>query len=310
MSHRDVFPYSPKYGYAIDPDRIFYLDTSVLRRRASTLRGTLLVSQAYTSALAIVELASRARRSDRDYRPVRSTLRAIFDTDLVIDWRMPDVQLRGAFPQSRPRADIYDTRAESLRVIAGAIVQSPSRAQFQRVASKLDIPQSIGFFEKYDSELGHDYLAALTTARRQSKSLFDPASEFARAAAEVFALPPNFTHDDYIRALQGSAINQAMSRWIIAEFTRQSDGAPATEQREYFMAYDGSIDPYLKALAWSHFDTILGRTAGRNDVIDLLHLTYLVPGAHLVTADRGLANLGMSVGISVIGPDSPVASGA
>jgi hypothetical protein len=310
MAHRDVFLYSPKHHYTIPRDCPFYLDTSVLRRRATTLRGTLLAKQSYTSALAIVELLARARRSDRDYRPVRAALTAIFDTELMIDWRMPDAQLRGAFPQSRPHVDIYDTRAESLRVIAGAVVKTATRAQFLHVASRLTVPQTIGFFEKYNSEVGEAYLAALNSARRQSKMLFDPQSDMATAVAQVFRLPPELTHDDYIGALRGSKINEAMSRWTIAEFAREAENASPDEQREYFMSYDGSIDSYLKALAWSHFDVVLGRTPGRNDVLDLLHLTYLVDGAHLVTGDRALAKLASAVGISVVGPESPLVGGA
>lgn len=132
----------------------------------------------------------------------------------------------------------------------------------------------------------------------------------ASAVAQVFDLPPDFTHDDYIGALRGSKINEAMSRWIIAEFARKAENASPEKQRDYFMSYDGSIDPYLKALAWSHFDVILGRTPGRNDVIDLSHLTYLVNGAHLVTGDRALAKLAIAVGISVVGPESPLVGGA
>lgn len=309
MSHREVFSHSPRYRYEISGDRTFYLDTSVLRRRVSTLSGSLLASCSYTSALAIIELISRARRSERDYRPVRAVLTAIFDAGLVIDWRLPDVQIRTAFPQSRPRADIYDTRAESLRVIVGAIVATPSRGQFLEVADRLNIPQGMTFFESYDSDYGQAYLEALKGSRSKSKSLFDPSSVLVAAVAQVFGLSDEVAHDDYIRALRRSKLNRAISRYVIAEIVREADGAPEAQQQEFFMSYDGSIDPYLHALAWSHFEVLLGRYPGRNDALDLAHLLYLVPGAGLVTADRALATLAADVGIGVLGPDNSVVSG-
>jgi hypothetical protein len=50
--------------------------------------------------------------------------------------------------------------------------------------------------------------------------------------------------------------------------------------------------------------TGLAAAAGAVDALDLAHLLYLVPNAHLATADLGLAKCASAIGVSVINPAS------
>lgn len=142
--------------------------------------------------------------------------------------------------------------------------------------------------------------------RSRSKQLFNSNSPFIKK----LGLPPETTHDEYIRLLQGNNLNYIMSLGVMIDKICEEEALDIKDHRpRLWDEYDGSIDAYLRGLGWWHFDQTLGRTAGRNDGADLAHLLYLVPNSHLVTSDRSFSACANNIGLSVIGPDSPVVSG-
>jgi len=306
MSHREVFKFSPKRCYLIPHERTCYLDTGVIRRRLKSLDNSPLANSAYTSALTIVELVGRCRVSDGDFRVSRTTISTILSARIPVDWRLPDVQSRCAFPSLRPKVDIYETRTVSLKTIVKILCTSEKINELNQRLANQRVDPGIEYFENYDTKLGTDYLAAMKDERSRSKKVFDPDS----LCIKKLGLSPEITHDEYIRLLQGSELNYIMSRGAMIDKICMEEGFNVKEHRSrLWFEYDGSIDPYLRGLGWWHFDQTLGRTAGRNDGLDLAHLLYLVPNSHLVTSDRSFSACADKIGVSVIGPNSPVISG-
>lgn len=306
MSHREVFKYSPKRSYLITHERTCYLDTGVVRRRLKSLDNSPLANAAYTSALTIIELIARCRISEGDFRVCRKAISAIFSARIPLDWRLPDVQSRCAISSLRAKVDIYETRTVSLKTIVEIICTSEKITEFNERLANQKIHPGIDYFEHYDTKLGSDYLAAMKGERSRSKQVFNSDSPFIKK----LGLSPETTHDEYIRLLQGNNLNYIMSLGVMIDKICEEEALDIKDHRpRLWDEYDGSIDAYLKGLGWWHFDQTLGRTAGRNDGADLAHLLYLVPNSHLVTSDRSFSACANNIGLSVIGPDSPVVSG-
>jgi hypothetical protein len=262
------------------------LDTGVLRRRSRTLARSPLRHVAYTSALALVELVAGARRSEQEFRKRRAAVAVVFEAQLPVDWQFPEAKIACAYPRLREKYDIFETRCGSLQAVVGAFRQSRTVADFSRRAKRLDVPEPLEYFERYDAEYAGDYVQRAKLWPLESKALFDPQSEPAR----LLGLPPSVSHSDYLRAFRASEFNTIVMRYAAAMGVAENEGrSDEATHDDLFMTYDGSIDPYLKALSWWNIEHALGRTANRNDAIDLAHLLYLVPGASLVTTDRSLA---------------------
>jgi hypothetical protein len=301
VSHREVFRYSPRSRYSIEPGRNIYLDTSVIRRKLSALSSSPTAPFSYTSALTHIELLAGVRAgSARQFYARRHAILAIRDAGIQVDWRMPDAVILAAFPDTRAEADIYETRCQSLQALVRALIESEDREQFLQMAKRLTIRERLEYFEGYKSEFGASFLAAGVAERHRSVSVFEP-NEF---TAQVLGLPSEYSHDELVQALQGSPFNYIMSLSVYAERVMERKGVPFSKEarKRIALSADRSIDPYLKGLGWWQMDHALGRVPGKNDALDLAHLLYLVPNAHLATADIGLAKCASAVGVSVVNP--------
>jgi hypothetical protein len=303
MAHREVFKYSPKYSYNISMDRTCYLDTSVIRRRIKTLRNSPLSDISYTSALTFLELITHSRKSEKEFRISKLSIESIYASDLEIDWRFPEAQVLSALKVFRPKADIFEIRTNAIQEIVRLIRLSISRSDFCDALKESDISPDIEYFENYKKHYGDGYLLAAKDARKKSQSTFKPNLP----STKILGLPPNTTHDEYTRALQGSKLNFGISLYAHTETICDQRGINDRKNRRLvFASYDGSIDSYFRALGWWQAEQSLGRTAGKNDSIDLAHLLYLFNDAHFVTSDTALAKCAKAVGVSVIGPNGNV----
>ena len=307
MAHRHVFRHSPEYSYKIPQARTCYLDTSVVRRRLKTLKNSPLADISYTSALTFVELLACSRRSDKSFRISLAAVECIFAADIAIDWRFPEVQILSAFPAFRPEADIYEERTASLLAIVQVMRASSSPNDFSKRLAKLNVSPGLEYFETYDNDFGKNFVLTANNARKKSLETFDPQS----FSAKALGLPSNVSHDEYTRALRNSKLNLFIFLLAITDSICDSKGITDKKaKRATHASYDGSIDPFLKGFGWWQLDHSLGRTPGRNDFLDLAHLLYLYPNAHLVTCDKELASCATAIGVSVIGPNGIATSGA
>lgn len=304
VGNRDVFTRSPLRRWRLPDQYTHYLDTGVLRRRSRTLPRSPLRHVAYTSALALVELIAGARRSEAEFRKRRAAVDAVFRAELPVDWQFPEVKLVCAYPRLRDRYDIFETRCGSLQALIGVFRSARDISDFSRRAAELDVPEPIDYFERYDIDYPGDYVTRAKLWAAESKALFDPDGEPAR----LLGLPPTVSHDEFMRSFRASPLHEMLVRYTVAGAIAQNAGLTGeAEHEELFATYDHSMDAYLRALSWWNIEHTLGRSAGRNDALDVAHLVYLVQDATLVTTDRALADLAQRVGVSCLGPDSVVA---
>jgi hypothetical protein len=304
MGHREIFRFSTEHAYRISEDRNVYLDTGVVRRRASTLRATPLATAAYTSSLTLIELLAELRSSDRQFALRRAPLRAIFDADIQVDWQMADQKVLCAFPTLRPRVDVFEDRVAALRKLIHLAVSATDRSAFEAAVQHASLTEALVYFEKYDQAIDEQMRATGEALQKIGKSNYDPASPF-RAA---LGLPENASHGKFVKAVQASVLNRIMTRGVFAyeacDFAGIDGKTDRASFRHFFEEYDGSLDPYLLGFGWWHMEHAIGRTSGRNDGLDVVHLRYLFPGAILATTDRDLAKLASAVEIPVYGPHS------
>jgi hypothetical protein len=253
--------------------------------------------------MAFVELLAGARRSEQEFRIRRATANAVFLAELPIDWQFPEAKVVCAYPQLRTRFDIFETRCASLEALVHVFCSSKTINEFSERASNLNMPETLGYFERFDEEYGIDYLRSARVAR-QSKKQFDSAAEPVRA----LGLPPSVSHAEYMRTFRASELHRLGLRYAVATAIGEIQGMSYEQGYDaYFASYDGSIDAYLAGVGWWNIEHALGREPNRNDAMDLAHLLYLVPGATLVTADRAFAHCAKQAGIPCQGPDSIVA---
>src|SRR5687768_10547003 len=109
-AHRPIFEASPEFTYTLDPMRVYYLDTSFIRRMGVRLSSWPGCAQSYTSALTIVELLNGIGRDEHEFGKRRSAIGAILAGRVGVNWQMPEIRLRCAFADLRKKYDIYEKR--------------------------------------------------------------------------------------------------------------------------------------------------------------------------------------------------------
>jgi hypothetical protein len=306
VGHRYIFKFGSNIQL-IGPERIFLLDTGLVRRRAGNLRGSPLADVAYVSALTIVELVARIRESDKEFRLRRAAIVALVESNVQIDWQFPEAKIYAAFPSLLPNLDFVEDRTESLRTLVNLVCQASSQAELQRSIVVSGVKHNIDYFERYDEEYGKEYMAAGLDWARETRSLFEASPPF--QTIRDLGLADDVSHSEYTSRLQGTSSAHEITLAGLVQRVMESQGMEGDPRESWLFAeYDGSIDSYIFGLSWWTFECGVGRSSSHNDAIDLSLLLYLVPGTHLVTTDRALATCTQSVGISVLGPDSSIVS--
>lgn len=292
----------------IGSERVFLLDTGAVRRRAGTLRRSVLADSAYVSALAVIELIAGTLASEKEFRFRRAAVNALFESNTHVDWQFPEAKIYSAFPSLRSKFDFFEDRAADLQTIVKFVRGANSLDEFRRALGRAGLKYDLEFFTKYDGEYGDDYIMAGIDWARSGRGVFEANRPL--HIIRGLGLSDDVRYPEYIRSLQGTAFATTMAKAGLVQRVMEGQrlsGEPWDSP--LFAEYDGSVDAFIHGLSWWTFEQAIGRSSSRNDAIDLAHLLYLVPGASLVTTDRALASCAAAIGVSVIGPSSSIASG-
>ena|SRR5437773_737852 len=97
------------------PRWYFYLDTSALLALSRTLPALPLSAHCYTSALALLELVSGLRRSERDYGRRRAALCSLANSQVGSVEILPEAMLFTPFRLLSSKYQVKDDRLRPLR---------------------------------------------------------------------------------------------------------------------------------------------------------------------------------------------------
>ena len=286
--------------------RRLYLDTGVIRRRASTLAGSPLAAVSHTSILAVIELLAEIFRSDNEFRCRTAALRALERAQIPIDWFMPDLKVYCAFVDLRRRYDTVDPRNSLLRDILREATTAKSRTELRRRLEKADLLRAFEYFEEYDTDLGTVDVESVRSSARTAREIYE--KERPPEIFDELKLPPDTDFRNFQQAFRASGLSWDYTKVAMMTHVASRLGTiDRHKQDELEDMYDRSLDPWLSALTLRFHEQALGVTPARNDRMDIAHLMYVTPEDTLVTTDRRFAALATAAGIPNIGPDSVVA---
>jgi hypothetical protein len=244
-----------------------YLETNAIRTFASRLTEEKFISDKYTSILSLLEIISGIQNNE-SFKLRKSILKKLIRSQIKIDLNFPELKIYKAFGIDH---------------------------NFQEVTEKVgSIIQIIDLVKDFESLLSTIKLNSLSDAWEFAKQYDENANiGFKKVISNRFP-------DSGIKEL----IHQFNERWTIENLSflktkivdfyagivlKNLPNSAGKSIPEICSAYDNSIDIYLIATALYIDEKISFKNApGKNDYLDLNHLTYLYKMQNQIVTDDKL----------------------
>lgn len=301
VEHRTIFEASPSSAYTIPSWRHLYLDTSIVRRLGTKLWDCPRAAESYTSVLTLIELMNGLCENEKQFRIRKSAIAGLMASEVAIDWQMPDVRLRCAFSELRPKYDIYEKRTECIQKLLTCLATCERPDEFRSKQAALGLEYGWEHFARMDEEISRGHInAAKKWVPYNREQFHHPATpEF----LAMFGLPPDAPIHQAAQVLGGSDFDFGLGLYALTKKFMAEEGLHGFEVHDrLFRSYDGSVDLYIRAESHQ-----IWRENGRNDMpgrntgLDLTHLLYVAAGSYVVTTDDGMASATLQAGGAVIG---------
>lgn len=288
---------------------MLYLDTSAVRALGKRL-AQLSRPGLCTSALTIVELIAAATSSEGQLNRIRPALNVLLTGSPVsIDWRLPEAFQATTFEWIRQNCRLQEQRLESLKELGSLVVSSSSLTDFREREAAANLRFPVEYWREFDFLFGEAYIESSRVTGLQLKEAFERAKRGEDNIEVLGQAILDMTYPAFCRwfakehsLLNRSATIHALAHRLAADMT---SGAPPDKLvSAIYETYDGSIDVFVDAFSWrSMVDHGEGRTAGRNDALDLAHFLAIETNAVLSTGDRIMGDTAIASGLKIISPD-------
>jgi hypothetical protein len=279
-----------------------YLDTSAIRGQGGAFDAA--GPRAFTaSALTFVELLNGIGTDDTSYTRRRSAIRRVIENSAIrVIWEFPDQRITNCFGELQRAYQFIEKRVPSLQDILRLVQQHEGRGDFLTAEQGANVEYHLDYFEHLDNAFGQPFRLATVDGNIQVRSMFDAARSLDSPVVPSFIRQGSFRDFCLWFRDQQRDLNRAIT---IAALARRAavqvdSSQPDLLVRRFYDTYDGSIDLFVDALSHATMSMMSDMTGpGRNDPIDLAHFLYLSQRAGLVTNDKKLTEIAISVGVTV-----------
>lgn len=239
----------------------YYLETNSLRQLTSKLDNSFIIDNAFTSILALIEIASGIK-NEKTFKVRRTIIEKFLESKLIICLNMPETLYLKAFGFQHDDKEIVNGIGRVLKII----VKSNSYNDFQKTIKNSNYSEFYNLITNYDQNASLIFkdliLNQINSARknigftRLIKMYNDRWSTYDEIKAQVF-------YDNLIDYFSENLSNNELV----------NDGRTKEEIKK---SYDHSIDTFIvMATVYSDQHISFGHAAGSNDFFDLGHLIYL-----------------------------------
>jgi hypothetical protein len=221
------------------------------------------------------------------------------DSEIAIDWQLPDRKIPMSFPRFRAKYDVYDETIEYLQALVKALITARSRSAFLATIEEPALHDAFVHFRSLDHQIGQVHRDTTTEWISESREGYKHPSR--AMLLEFLHLPSSTSHNALAEAMAESAYARCALVFTFTLLYGEAAGLTSVaDQEALYNSYDHSIDPYITASAAKMWhDTARQRRPGRNDGPDEYHLLYLAPDTTLLTTDRKFATWVGDTGVSV-----------
>jgi hypothetical protein len=270
-----------------------YLDTSAVRALSGKC-DRLISKKIFTSVLTIFELLDGCCASESEYKKRKAALKTIFTAKLAIALEMPDVAVAKSFTEIAANYTIRNPHAETMRRLVYCMLITPTAKEFK--PQIYNDPEWNRICSAYDDVVRSSITSASSVGPDLRKGFAIKSCD----ELSYLRINPELTTDQRFQAFIHGDINRGLSIYVLSQTYSEKLGRGSDVEfcRKIFYSYNGSAEPYIRALSISLLERMeRGETPARNDAFDLDHFAYLKPGTVLITNDKRMRTLANKVGV-------------
>jgi hypothetical protein len=283
-----------------------YLETSAVRA-LSGKSEQLISGQIFTSVLTIFELLDGCCASESEYRKRNAALRTIFTAKTFIAMEMPDAAVAKSFTEITANYNIRNNYGEAIKRLAYYMLITPTAKQFNQ-----QIDNEPDWNRIYDA---YNKVVRCSITNAKTLRLFIRNGFESRSSDDLLSLriAPGLPSIKRFHEFIHGDINRGISIYVLSQIFSEKlgRGNDIEFRRKIFYSYNGSSEPYIRALSISLLERMeRGETPARNDAFDLDHFAYLKPGTVLITNDKRMGTLAKKVGVKSVTSEEITRAGA
>jgi hypothetical protein len=272
-----------------------YLDTCAVRA-LSRMTNRLESLGALTSVVTMVELLDDPHNygSEESYKIRQTALRTIASSKIPVIPEMPLVRVSQSFPVIGSMYEIENSEMAVISRLAELMVATARVEDFR--------PQIVS-----DPEWDKIRTEYKRIAQRHVRNAIIRRKEFRDAFASApdqmlkdLHIDPGIPRDQRLRAFIDGDLNRSTTIYALTLTLSEQIGRDNDPdyQEAIYNSYDGSAEPYVRALSTALLDRIeRGETPAINDAYDTDHFAYLSSDVLLVTDDVRMRALAARAGI-------------
>lgn len=289
---------------------MYYLDTSAIRVIGKDLVRLSQVVKIKISVLGIIEIISRARSSESDYLRCKSTLKTVMDSQLSIDYDMPDKVLLSGFDYINDRCNFKEFRVDCLNSVLKILLDSGDYNTFLTEQKALSVSHPLEYFEIYDQSFGEGFSESFDKETQIIKEAFRLVKE---GKAENQIVPKEIIEGSFQNFCEWFMDEQELINESVTVNGLAQRGMKELAEAGLLVedvglihdSYNGCISAFVSAASrltmYVHKN---GGRPGRNDPLDLAHFLYIKEGDFLVSKDRKMLELSRLISCPCSEPES------
>jgi len=269
----------------------YYLETNALRSLSKDFYKSENITNCFTSGLSIVELISGL--NENEYYIRRKVLCNLINSNIDIDWELPDGIIGSAFPVISG----IEYRIDDLKKICQIIIET----QIYDIAYKKiqdNTKYNLKYFSELDKVIPKIFIEATITGNIEiSKVLSENKLEELKLSEDDLVENNldllnlyNTKHFNINYSIMINSIARRFARMIYPD----DEVKQKIVETDIYNSYNHSIDHYIVAYSYYTIEKIKYKAIpAKNDIFDLQHLLYLksYEDHKIVTNDNLLVKL-------------------
>jgi hypothetical protein len=252
----------------------YYLETNSLRQLSSKLENPFIIENAFTSILALIEIASGIR-DNKTFQIRRSIIEKFLNSKLLICLNMPETLYLKAFGFEYDDKEIVNGIGRVFKII----VKSNSYNDFQKMIMNSNYSEYYHLIKEYDqnaSIIFKNLIIEQIDSARKSTGFRKLIELYKNRWSSTDAAKAQELYDNLIDYFSKNLFSNSMVE----------DGRTKEEIKK---SYDHSIDTFIViSTVYTDQHISSGSTPGLNDFFDLGHLAYLDNVTKIIITDDKL----------------------
>lgn len=228
---------------------MLYFETNAVRALSKSLKHYR--QTGFTSAFSLIELIAGI---EKEFDLRRKVIANIFDTDLKIDWILPEQLVAESFG-----LDFTELRTGDLKRCCEEIINSSSFPELLSKLNSIDLQFDLNYFKIHKQELNNSFGKATANGNVATKGIAG--------------------NRDVVEKLSSyQALNRDITIFALSQlYARNREGiVNHDDAKAFYNSYDGGVERFIEAMSFYSINKMsILSGAKRNDLPDLYHLTYL-----------------------------------